>query len=118
MPAQHAERTNAPLIPRPPKTEAALRVAVRQLDLAEAVKFEQEFREVWQEAAQTDSTVPMHTFLEKWAVWVELHRYPARSAKLRELERAFQETETREETREVGHEISELVQAAIDQVAG
>jgi hypothetical protein len=96
----------------PPRTEAALRIAVRRLDPVEAVKLDQEFRDVWQEAVQTDSTVPMRMFLYKWAVWVELHRYPARSAALRELERAFQETETREDMRRVGHEISEMLKTA------
>lgn len=118
MSAQHAERSDAPLFPQPPKTEAALRVAVRRISPAEAVKFDQEFREVWQEAVQTDSVMPMRTFLEKWAVWVALHRYPARAERLRELERAFQETRTKEDMRKVGHEVSNLLKTAAAEVDG
>ncbi|GDY45240.1 hypothetical protein SANT12839_061220 [Streptomyces antimycoticus] len=55
-----------PLFPMPPLTEQALRVAVRSLDLSAAVRFEEEFHSAWQEAVQTDSTVPMHTFLHRW----------------------------------------------------
>ncbi|MFI6985707.1 hypothetical protein ACIBSV_45090 [Embleya sp. NPDC050154] len=69
-----------PLFPMPPVTEQALRVAVLSLDPVAAVRFEQEFHGVWQEAVQTDSTVPMHTFLRRWAVFVALRRVPAPGA--------------------------------------
>lgn len=117
QPVDHPDRAEA-LFPMPPKTEVALRVAVRKLDLAAAVEFEEDFHHAWQEAVQTDSTVPMHMFLEKWAVWVSLHRYPDRSARLRELERAFQATETDEETRKAGAEIARLLNAAAAEAAG
>lgn len=117
MSAQHVERPNSPRFPMPPITEAALRVAVRRLDPAEAVNFEREFHEAWQEAVQTDSTVPMHTFLRKWAVFVALHRHPVRSARLRELERAFQAAESIEEARKLGAEIGHLLDEAAAEVA-
>lgn len=118
MSAHHAERPSSPLFPMPPVTEAALRVAVRRLDPAEAVNFEREFHEAWQEAVQTDSTVPMHGFLRRWAVFVALHRHPAKSAHLRELERAFQKTDTVDEARKVGAEIGRLLDEAAAEVAG
>ncbi|WP_063725458.1 hypothetical protein [Streptomyces sp. Tu 6176] len=50
-------------LPMPPLAEAALWVAVNRIDLTAAVEFEQEFRQAWQEAIQTDSTTPMHLFI-------------------------------------------------------
>jgi hypothetical protein len=71
----------------PPLTEQAPRTAVGTLDLAAAVRFEAEFHEVWQEAVQRDSTVPLHTFLYRWGVFVALHRFPRRAARLDAPER-------------------------------
>lgn len=102
----------------PPITEAGLRAAVKRIDLAAAYQFEQEFRDTWQEAVQTGSVVPMRTFLRKWAEYVALHRYPARSARLRELERAFQEADSDAEIHKVGEEIARLLAAAGAEVDG
>lgn len=105
-----------PLFPMPPVTEAALRAAVQRLNPAEAVRFEQEFHVAWEQAVQTDSTVPMHTFLQRWAVFVSLHRYRARSARLRELERAVGSAETQDDARAAASEIHYLLKAATDEV--
>lgn len=67
MTTQSVGNEGEPLFPMPPSTEQALRVAVMSLDPAAAVRFENEFHAAWQEAVQTDSTVPMHTFLHRWA---------------------------------------------------
>jgi hypothetical protein len=117
--AQPADRPHSdePLFPMPPVTEEALRVAVRRIDLAEAVRFDREFHHAWQEAAQTDSTVPMHTFLRRWAVFVALRRYPARAARLRELERIVGSAESMDEIRAAGAEIGRLLEAASTEVA-
>ncbi|WP_030687315.1 DUF6247 family protein [Streptomyces sp. NRRL B-1347] len=106
-----------PLFAMPPKTEAALRVAVRRLDPAAAVEFEREFHAAWEEAVQSDSTVPMHTFLHRWAVFVALHRYPARSARVRELERVVGRAESRDEAREAAAEVGDLLAAAVAEVS-
>src|SRR5581483_2671579 len=88
MTAPSVQPGDEPLIPVPPLTEAALRVAVATLDLAASVRYEEEFHAAWQQAVQTDSTVPMHTFLQRWGVFVALRRHPARAARLAELENA------------------------------
>lgn len=111
QPADHPE-SNEPLLPMPPRTEAALRVAVRKLDLAAAVEFERTFHDAWEEAVQTDSTVPMHVFLLRWAEWVALHRWPKQSARLRELERAVGQAETVDEARVAAAEISRMLAVA------
>ncbi|OMI39942.1 hypothetical protein [Streptomyces sparsogenes] len=101
-----------PLFPMPPLTEQALRVAVRSLDLGAAVRFEEEFHSAWQEAVQTDSTVPMHTFLHRWGVFVALRRYPDRARRLHELEAAVAEAPSIEDARRASAEIGKLLDAA------
>jgi hypothetical protein len=110
--AQPVESPDRPLFPMPPVTEAALRAAVKRINLAEAVRFDQEFRDAWQEAVQTDSTIPMRTFLRKWAEFVALHRYPARSARLHQLERAFQMADTDAGILKIGEEVAQLLAVA------
>ncbi|GAA0932271.1 hypothetical protein GCM10009574_008450 [Streptomyces asiaticus] len=106
-----------PLFPMPPLTEQALRVAVRSLDLSAAVRFEEEFHSAWQEAVQTDSTVPMHTFLHRWGVFVALRRYPGRARRLHELEAAVAEAPNIEDARRASAEIGLLLDAARREVA-
>lgn len=106
-----------PLFVMPPVSEGPLRAAVQRLDPAAAVEFEREFHTAWEQALQSDSTVPMHVFLHKWAVHVALHRYPARSARLRELELVVGRAESREEMRVAGVEIKALLDAAAAEVA-
>ncbi|MEU7042901.1 hypothetical protein AB0A77_17795 [Streptomyces varsoviensis] len=102
----------------PPLTEAALRVAVATVDLTAAVRFEQEFHSAWQEAVQTDCTVPMHTFLHRWGVFVALRRYPSRAARLDELERAVGQATDREEARASSSELAALLREAASEVSG
>lgn len=110
-------RGDEPLFPMPPMSEAPLRAAVRRLDPAEAVRFEQEFHVAWEEALLSDSTVPMHTFLQRWAVYVALHRIPARSARVHELERAVGSAETLEEARTAADEMGKLLTVAAAEAA-
>lgn len=112
MSAQPAERPHGAVMPMPPITEAALRVAVRRLNLAEAVTYEEEFHAAWEEAVQTDSTMPMRSFLHRWAVWVAVHRHPDRSARMRELEQGMAAAESRDEAREIATRIGQLLDAA------
>lgn len=101
-----------PLFPMPPVTEQALRVAVSRLDLAAAVRFETEFHAAWQEAVQIDSTVPMHTFLHRWAVFVALRRYPDRARRLHDLERTVAGAADSTTARHAAAEIADLLDAA------
>ncbi len=108
---------DAPLFPMPPVTEQALRVAVLSLDPAAAVRFEQEFHAAWQEAVQTDSTVPMHTFLRRWAVFVALRRVPARARRLRELELAIADADTLAAARPAAAELAAMLDTAAREAA-
>lgn len=107
-----------PLIPMPELTEQTLRTAVSTLDLAAAVRFEAEFHAAWQEAVQMDSTVPMHTFLHRWGVFVALRRFPRRAARLDELEREATRAETIESARAAAAGITELLDEARREVLG
>lgn len=109
---------DGPLIPMPALTEQALRTAVSTLDLAAAVRFENEFHAAWQEAVQMDSTVPMHTFLHRWGVFVALRRYPRRAARLDALEREATGAETIEAARAAAAGIAELLDEARREVLG
>ncbi|KUH37320.1 MULTISPECIES: hypothetical protein [Streptomyces] len=104
-------------LPMPPLTEAALRVAVNRIDLAAAVEFEQEFRQAWQEAIQTDSTTPMHLFIHRWGIWVALRRTPERAARLHELETVSGTAEDRAVRRAASAEIGRMIAEAEREVA-
>ncbi|MFV8132134.1 DUF6247 family protein [Streptomyces syringium] len=102
----------------PPVSEAALRAAVMRLDPASGVEFDREFHAAWEQALQQDSTVPMHTFLRRWAVFVSLHRFPGRSARVRELERLVGAASSLEEARAAANEVGRLLAAAESEIAG
>jgi hypothetical protein len=118
QPIEQPYAADGPLIPMPPLTEQALRTAVTTLDLAAAVRFETEFHAAWQEAVQMDSTVPMHTFLHRWGVFVALRRYPRRAALLDQLEREVARAETIEVARAAAAGIAELLDEARREVLG
>ena len=119
MGAQPADHTShdQPLIPMPPIAEAPLRVAVRRLDPAAAVTYEQEFHAAWEEAIQSDSTLPMQNFLRRWATFVALHRHPERSARLHELEQAMEKTDDVNEVHVAAAEIGRMLTAAAVEVS-
>ncbi|GAA1924275.1 DUF6247 family protein [Streptantibioticus ferralitis] len=117
QPDRHPEPLGEALIAMPPLTEQALRAAVRTLDLAAAVRFEAEFHTAWEEAVQTDSTVPMHTFLHRWGVFVALRRSPQRAARLAELERQVAQADTLDAAREASAQIAVLLDEARREIA-
>ncbi len=102
----------------PPLTEAALRVAVADVDTVAAARFERESHAARREAVQTDSTVPLHTFLYRWGVFVALRRYPSRVARLDELERAVGRATAREEARANSSALAALLHEAASEVSG
>ena len=116
MTTQFVGDEGEPLFPMPPLTEQALRVAVMSLDPAAAVRFENEFHAAWQEALQTDCTVPMHTFLHRWGVFVAARRHPERAARLAELERRVGAADDRATAREAAAEIAALLDKAAREV--
>lgn len=101
-----------PLFAMPPATERALRAAVTRLDPTEAIRFENEFRAARQEAARLDDTVPMHIFLYRWAVFVELRRHPDRARRLHDLEKAVAESDDSAAARQAAAKIADLLDAA------
>lgn len=115
MTSQSVSDGGAPLFPMPPVTEQSLRVAVMSIEPAAAVRFENEFHSAWEEAVQKDSTVPMHTFLHRWAVFVALHRFPERSARLASLERKVAQASLTE-AREAAIEAAALLDEAAREV--
>lgn len=106
-----------PLFPMPPLTEVALRVAVRRLDLVAAIRYEEEFHAAWQEAVQTDSTAPLHTFLHRWGVFVALRRNPGRAARLADLERTVARAADRTTAREAAAQAATLLDEAAREVS-
>ncbi|MFF2125727.1 hypothetical protein ACFVW1_10035 [Streptomyces olivochromogenes] len=85
MTAQHIE-PGGPLVPRPERTPAALRVALAQVAPHRLADMERQKDEAIALAAQTGSLGPITQFLETWAVAVEIARTPASAARLRAAE--------------------------------
>ncbi|WP_274559723.1 hypothetical protein [Streptomyces spiramyceticus] len=85
MTAQHIDQPG-PLIPRPQRTPAALRVALAQVAPHRLAEMEREKDEVIALAAQTESLGPITQFLETWAITVEIARFPVSAARLRTAE--------------------------------
>ncbi|MFJ8313061.1 MULTISPECIES: hypothetical protein [unclassified Streptomyces] len=89
MSAQHTE-PGGPLIPRPERTPAALRVALAQIAPHRLAEIEQQKDEAIALAARTDSLGPIVQFLEAWAIVIEIARFPALAARLHSAEYAAQ----------------------------
>lgn len=91
MTAQHMDGPGPdPLIPRPQRTPAALRIALAQVAPHRLAEMEREKDEVIALAAQAGSLGPILQFLENWAVAVEIARFPADAARLHTAEYAAQ----------------------------
>lgn len=65
-----------------------------------------------------DSTVPMHTFVHRWGVFVALRRYPRRAARLDVLEREVAGAASIEEARVASAAIADLLDEARREVLG
>ncbi|WP_406114805.1 hypothetical protein [Streptomyces sp. NBC_01014] len=85
MTAQHVD-SSGPLIPRPDRTPAALRVALAQVAPHRLAEMERQKDEAIALAAQTDSLGPIVQFLESWAVVIEIARFPVVAARLHSAE--------------------------------
>ncbi|MDH6133939.1 hypothetical protein P3T37_003338 [Kitasatospora sp. MAA4] len=106
-----------PLFAQPATTEAALRAAVMRLHARSGALFEQEFRAAWEAAIQTESVIPMHVFLHRWAVWVWIERHPVHSARMRELEATVGSSDDLTTRRAASAEISSLLTRAERELA-
>ncbi|MFI1734290.1 DUF6247 family protein [Streptomyces acidicola] len=85
MTAQHIEPVG-PLISRPERTPAALRVALAQVAPHRLAEMERQKDEAITLAARTGSLGPITQFLETWTVAIEIARIPAAAARLRAAE--------------------------------
>ncbi|MFP3991790.1 DUF6247 family protein [Streptomyces sp. E11-3] len=92
MTAQHIDPSE-PIVPRPERTPAALRVALARLAPHRLAEMERQKDEAVALAAQTGSLGPITQFLESWAVAVEIARMPAAAARLRTAEYTAQTAE-------------------------
>lgn len=78
----------APLLARPDRTTASLRAAVARLVPQQLPEMERQLEEALSQAARTGGLAPLTSFLDSWAVTVEIARTPATAARLREAEYA------------------------------
>ena len=85
MTAQYLE-SDGPLVPRPERTPAALRVALAQVAPHRLAEMERQKDEAIALASRTGSLGPITQFLQTWAVVVEIARDPAAAARLRAAE--------------------------------
>ncbi|MEU9388852.1 hypothetical protein AB0D86_02480 [Streptomyces sp. NPDC048324] len=75
-----------PLIPMPALTPGALRTAVASLTPSRMPAFVSDLVDATTWAQQLQSFGPLRTFVHTWGVFVAVQRYPARAARLRQLE--------------------------------
>jgi hypothetical protein len=101
-----------PLIPMPALTPAALRAAIAQIAPAYLPSYVEHLDQAVEQAAAQSTIAPLHSFLQWWGEFVAIQRYPARAARLRELESAAEATADRETLRPVLAEIREITETA------
>lgn len=111
MSEQHTSAFDAPLIPMPARTPAALRTAVAQIAPAHLPSFVEHLDQAEQAAAQS-TIAPLRTFLTWWSEFVAVERHPTRAARLRELERAAEAAPDRDSVDPVLAEIRQIMDAA------
>ncbi|MFH9072803.1 hypothetical protein [Streptomyces alboflavus] len=92
MAAHHTDPTE-PIIPRPERTPAALRVALAQVAPHRLADMGRQEDEAIALAAQSRSLGPVLQFLESWVVAVEIARLPGAAARLRAAEYTAQNTD-------------------------
>ncbi|MFF3375879.1 DUF6247 family protein [Streptomyces sp. NPDC002680] len=118
MTAQHIE-PSGPLIPRPERTPAALRIALAQVAPHRLAEMERQKDEAITLAARTDNLGPITQFLETWAVAIEIARIPAAAAQLRTAEYTAQTVDRDEPAwRDAMDEIRHLHSTARKSVTG
>ncbi|WP_455360721.1 DUF6247 family protein [Streptomyces sp. SYSU K21746] len=89
MTAEHID-PSVPIIGRPDRNPAALRVALAQVAPHRLAEMEQQKDDAIALAARTGTLGPILQFLETWAVVVEIARHPAAATRLRAAEYAAQ----------------------------
>ncbi|GHG69653.1 DUF6247 family protein [Streptomyces griseocarneus] len=112
MSEQHVGAPDAPLIPMPPITPAALRAAIAQIAPAHLPSFVKHLDQAVEQAAAQSTIAPLRTFLQQWGRFVAIQRFPARAARLRALEDAAAEATDREEVGRLVSGMMEIIDEA------
>lgn len=112
MSEQHTCVPDGPLIPMPPLTPAALRAAVAQIAPGYLPAFVEHLDQAAEQAATQSTITPLQSFLTWWGDFVALQRYPARAARLHELETAAATATDRDTARPLLAEIRRIMDAA------
>ncbi|CDR08073.1 hypothetical protein [Streptomyces iranensis] len=110
--AEQPSAPGGPLISMPALTPAALRAAVAQIAPAQLPSFAEHLDRVVEQAATQSTIAPLRTFLLWWGEFVAIERYPARAARLRELEAAAEEATDREALRSALAEMRQITDVA------
>ncbi|MGO4419831.1 DUF6247 family protein [Streptomyces sp. MCAF7] len=108
---------DGPLIPMPALTPAALRAAVAQIAPVQLPSFVEHLDRAVEQAAAQSTIAPLRTFLQWWGEFVAIQRYPARAARLRELEAVAQEATDRETLRSAFSEIRKITDLAHHEIS-
>ncbi|MEU5267018.1 hypothetical protein [Streptomyces hygroscopicus] len=103
---------DGPLIPMPALTPAALRAAVAQIAPAQLPSFVEHLDRAVEQAATQSTIAPLRTFLLWWGEFVAIERYPARAARLRELEAVAEGATDREALRSALAEMRQITDLA------
>ncbi|HCA85269.1 MAG TPA: hypothetical protein DEQ61_07085 [Streptomyces sp.] len=112
MSEQHTSASDGPLIPMPALTPTALRTAVAQIAPAHLPGFVEHLDQAVEQAAAQSTIAPLRSFLSWWGEFVAVQRYPARAARLRELEHAAETATNRDAVRPVLAEIRQITDTA------
>ena len=105
-----------PIIPMPPLTAEALRSAVAAIMPSRLGEMTDHMAEAVTQAKESESTVPLRTFLVTWGTAVAIERLPARAARLRECERLVEESPDADVRRRAIAEIGAILDAARQEI--
>lgn len=112
MSEQHSSPTDAPLIAMPALTPGALRAAVAQIAPAHLPAFVEHLDQAVEQASAQSTITPLRSFLTWWGEFVAIQRFPARVARLRELEQVAEAATDRDSVRPVFAEIRQIMEDA------
>ncbi|MFE2426703.1 hypothetical protein ACFXJ5_08105 [Streptomyces sp. NPDC059373] len=108
QPAHH----DGPTIPRPDRTPDALREAIARVAPHRLSEMEKEKNETLALAVQENSIGPIHMFLLRWAVAVEIERFPETSKRLHRAEQVAADSADADLARRAVREAGEIIRAA------
>jgi hypothetical protein len=105
------------LIPQPDQTPAALRAALAIVASGRLAEMTQDQTEAMTLAVARGSVKPLQIFVRKWAIEIEIARFPDVAAAYRRAEYLATHAQTEEERRAQAGAASEILRAAAQAVA-